>query len=127
MFGQQTDVFGGKRDDGGSHSSDLLAKMRARNVARSDIENNDLVTGNTSTPASGDISKGHKEFLRDLRDFVALRGSIDGQATTDEILHKFSKRVPLGGAAMFKSLLSEICTFYRQNGRGIWRLKDEYR
>ena len=102
--------------------------MRARNVARSDLENQEFITGNTSASSSSlDVSEEHRDFLRDLRDFVALRGSINGQATTDEILHKFSTQIPSGGAAVFKSLLNQICTFYRQNGRGIWRLKDDYR
>jgi DNA excision repair protein ERCC-6 len=127
LFSKHVDTFGGKEDGSVNHSSDLLAKMRARNVARSDLVGQEFVSGNSTAPPSGDVSEEHREFLRDLRDFVALQGTVNGEATTDEILHKFSKRVPAGGATMFRSLLNQICTFYRQNGRGIWRLKNDYR
>ena len=110
-------------------SSVLLAKMSSRNACCSDLDEQSHVIGATVPPtgAKADVSQDQREFLRELRTFIAVQTNINGQATTDEILHHFNHKVPAGGVAVFKSLLNEICTFYRQSGRGIWRLKEEYR
>ena len=111
-------------------SSVLLAKMSSRNACRSDLEEQQpYAIGATAPPtgATAGVSEEHGEFLRELRRFIAVQANVNGQATTEEILHHFNHKVPSGGVAIFKSLLNEICTFYRQSGRGIWYLKEEYR
>lgn len=110
-------------------SSILLAKMSSRNACRSDLEEQPYAIGATATPTGpkADVSQEQREFLRELRTFIAVQANVNGQATTDEILHHFNHKVPAGGVAVFKSLLNEICTFYRQSGRGIWQLKAQYR
>ena len=110
-------------------SSVLLAKMSSRNACRSDLDDQPHTSGATAAPtgAKADVSQEQREFLRELRNFIAVQANVNGQATTDEILHHFNHRVPAGGVAVFKSLLNEICTFYRQSGRGIWQLKEQYR
>lgn len=69
----------------------------------------------------------HTRLLREMRDFIATQGKVDGQATTEEVLEKFAKTVPNSDVAMFKSMLYEICDFSRHLGDGLWSLKPEFR
>ena len=71
------------------------------------------------------------ELLTEIRNFVAFQASSagEGEATTEEILNKFQKRLPPKQSPLFKALLTEICSFRRHHAtnKGIWRLKDEFR
>ena len=69
----------------------------------------------------------HSELLREIRDFIATQGSVDGQATTAEVLGRFAGSLPGNDAATFKSMLYEICDFSRHKGDGLWSLKPEFR
>ena len=106
-------------------SSSLLAHIRKRNAAAL-IPDDTIAVGQLSEVSSSDVSSEHQEFIRELRDFIAFQANVNGQATTEEILYRFSNKVPKEGSLLFKSLLNELCTFYRQNGRGTWRLKTEF-
>ncbi|EEC08769.1 DNA excision repair protein ERCC-6, putative, partial [Ixodes scapularis] len=106
-------------------SSELLARIRARNHHLSD--------GAEPSPSSADyLDSGSGEYddlLADLQTFVAFGASVDGQATTEEVLAAFKDKVRTRGSApVFKALLGRICEFYRRDGgQGVWRLKPEFR
>nr|XP_018903096.1 PREDICTED: DNA excision repair protein ERCC-6-like [Bemisia tabaci] len=91
---------------GAMSSADLLNKIRERN---------------------GDVKASSKELdlLNDIRYFIA---SNSGITTTDELIKKFEKQLPVDVTPLFKSLLTQICTFNRgANQKGYWRLKPEFK
>nr|XP_054924320.1 DNA excision repair protein ERCC-6-like isoform X2 [Dermacentor andersoni] len=96
-------------------SSELLACIRARKPAESFEPF--LETGD------GEFD----ELLSDLQTFVAFGASVDGQASTSEVLAAFKDKVH-GRAPVFKALLSKICEFHRQqDGELVWKLRPEFR
>jgi len=98
-----------------SSSAELLARMRSQNP---DADYIDAVATNTDPQIA--------ELLRDIRDFVAFGSSIDGQATTKEILDHFRARVSSELTAKFKALLKQVCTLQKVDGVGIWKLKHDF-
>ncbi len=110
------------------HSSqDLLSRMRNRNrfLPGEAPFASDGGNGAQSRARQGDSD--HVELLADIRNFVAFQARRDGQATTSELIERFSSRVPPKNSPLFKSLLNEICDFEkRSKGEGIWRLKSEF-
>jgi len=88
-------------------SAVLLARMKSRNA-------HEIPTRG----GSGLHQDTHDELLREMRDFIATQCKVDGQATTDEILDRFSCRLPSSSTAVFRSLLHEICDFSRYHGDG---------
>ena len=100
------------------HSSQLLAKMRARN--------NLVVSENANAESHGDQSD---DLLVQMRNFIALQCTTIGQATTQEILNEFGSKLPQSDSVLFRSMLRQICTFKRDlsTKKGIWVLKDEFR
>ncbi|KAL3181660.1 hypothetical protein MRX96_008477 [Rhipicephalus microplus] len=98
-------------------SSELLACIRARKPAE-ECEAF-LDTGESN----------FDELLSDLQTFVAFGASVDGQASTQEVLAAFKHKVQGGTSApVFKALLSKICEFHRQeDGQGVWKLRPEFR
>ena len=94
-------------------SAILLQKIQQRNAHKS---GNGVVADSSSV-----------EQLREIRDFIACQCSKDGQATTAELIGRFSGTAHDRNQSTFKSMLKEICEFYRDHGTGIWRLKPEYR
>ena len=117
-------------------SSSLLAKMRARHhlnkptSRRQDEEEEGEEDGSeapgTSSPPAPPTE--HDELLVDLRNFVAFQASVDGQATTQEVLEYFKPRLTQAQAPVFRELLRSICNFHRTSGQeGIWRLKEHFR
>ncbi|XP_069685202.1 DNA excision repair protein ERCC-6-like [Periplaneta americana] len=111
-------------------SSELLSRMRARNRLLEPVmeEPEQENTGEdaqeeTVTPSSGSVQEDHMELLTDIRNFVAFGASVDGRATTQEILSQFSNRLPPGSSPLFKFMLSEVCEFHRMpSGEGVWKL-----
>ncbi|XP_073245339.1 DNA excision repair protein ERCC-6-like isoform X3 [Porites lutea] len=100
------------------HSSQLLAKMRARN--------NLVVSENANTESPEDQND---DLLVQMRNFIALQCTTVGQATTQEILNEFGSKLPQSDSVLFRSMLRQICTFKRDSStkKGIWVLKDEFR
>ena len=94
-------------------SSLLLNKIQQRNAHKN----------GTNLP----VNAGHVEQLREIRDFIACQCSKDGQATTAELISHFSGSSHADSQSTFRSMLNEICEFYREDGIGTWRLKPEYR
>ena len=120
-------------------ASELLQRMKRRT-------NCAVVLGNASGTGSGrdtelfrpdnladneNGEKDHIELLTEIRNFVAFQADSagEGEATTDDLLRKFQKKLPPKQSPLFKALLTEICTFHRHHStnKGIWRLKDEFR
>ena len=107
-------------------SAELLARMRSQNSLisptslshNSDTVNVEDISANTDPEVT--------ELLRDIRDFVACGGSVDGQATTKEILDHFRTRIPSESTAKFKALLKQVCTLQKVDGVGIWKLKRDF-
>ncbi|KAL9956256.1 hypothetical protein ACROYT_G037709 [Oculina patagonica] len=99
------------------HSSQLLAKMRARN---------NLLLSNDSGEAPGNNGD---DLLVQIRNFIASQCTTIGQATTQEILDEFGSKLPQSDSVVFRSMLRQICTFTRDSlsGKGIWLLKEEFR
>ncbi|KAK3909425.1 DNA excision repair protein ERCC-6 [Frankliniella fusca] len=105
-------------EEGGSSS--LLARIRARNLLLTDDEE-----GTTSTPAP--VPDSNRELLDEIRTFVSFGASVDGRATTDEIVSKFQDRLPTQSTALFKQMLMQICEFHRlPSGQGVWKLIQEF-
>lgn len=94
-------------------SAILLHKIKQRNTHKS---------GTNIPPDPNSL-----EQLREIRDFIACQCSKDGQATTAELIGRFSGTAHEKSQSTFRSMLKEICEFYREDGTGIWRLKPEYR
>ena len=69
----------------------------------------------------------HSELLREIRDFIATKSKVNGQATTTEILAEFVDKLPHSDSITFRSMLYEICDFSRKQGDGIWYLKEEFK
>jgi DNA excision repair protein ERCC-6 len=113
--------------------------MRVRNrllepVAKPETEpgeeetQEDNAADNMPAPSSAFVQEEHIELLTDIRNFVAFGASVDGRASTQEILARFSERLPPGSSPLFRFMLSEVCEFHRMpSGEGIWRLRNEFR
>ncbi|KAH7944204.1 hypothetical protein HPB52_017146 [Rhipicephalus sanguineus] len=99
-------------------SSELLACIRARKPAES-----------VCAPFLDTGESNFDELLSDLQTFVAFGASVDGQASTKEVLAAFKDKVQGGTSApVFKALLSKICEFHRrEDGEGVWKLRPEFR
>jgi len=70
----------------------------------------------------------YRELLDDIRHFVAFQASVDGEATTQELLDFFKSKLPPEQTPVFKSLLWKMCDFHRRSDKiGVWRLKSEFR
>lgn len=106
-------------------SSELLARMRQRNngISRTEADADDpapVVDVTNMDPAN-------VELMTDIRNHISFGCSIDGQASTQELLDHFSARIPQSETVMFKAMLRQICDFCKRDGVGIWRLKSEFR
>lgn len=75
------------------------------------------------------VTEEETDLLDELRSYLAFGGSINGQATTDELLNRFpNSALPTGMAPLFKCLLQSLAEFYRNSsGVGVWKLKTEFR
>ena len=94
-------------------SSDLLASIKSRNAQE--------------TAGTMDIlDRDTQELSSDLRAFVSFQAKYPGQASTDEILTRFSY-LPANQTALFKAILKQICHFNKVGGSGLWKLKQQYR
>jgi len=104
-------------------SAELLAQIRSQNTLISLNHDDDAVNVDT-VPANTDPQI--EELLRDIRDYVACGSSVDGQATTKEIIDHFGTRVSSELTAKFKALLKQVCTLQKIDGVGVWKLKQDF-
>lgn len=112
-------------------SSELLSRIMIRSdpiqlaVASQDPDDSD-----TSEPVQAPralLSGDELELLTEIRNFIACESSVDGQATTSELIEKFRPRLPPSKSAIFKAMLKQIAVLGREGGAGVWRLKPEFR
>ncbi|NXI37678.1 ERCC6 protein, partial [Galbula dea] len=124
--------FDGKSGESSSSaldSSSLLAKMRARNhlllPQQTGIEGDEThEQASTLAPCTTE----YDELLVSVRNFIAFQARVDGEASTQELLHEFESKLPVAQSCVFRELLRNLCTFHRSpNGEGVWRLKPEFR
>jgi len=120
-------------------SSELLSRMCTRNrllepVAAQETERTQEGVQEhnpeNSIPSTSSVAaqEEHIELLTDIRNYVAFGASVNGRASTREILSQFTERLPSGSSPLFKFMLSEVCEFYRMpSGEGVWRLRNEFR
>lgn len=115
--------FDGRQNQGGiTSSSDLLAAIRRRKEIFLDEDQDDGPSPSLTTTTK------HDELLADILNFVAIRGSVNGKATTEEIIGAFRHKVPGNQTAIFKAMLKKICHFSKnESGEGLWQLKEEFR
>ncbi|NXK27254.1 ERCC6 protein, partial [Arenaria interpres] len=123
--------FDGKSGESSSSaldSSSLLAKMRARNhfVLPQRVED-EGDENHHQAPAPAPPSTEYDELLVDVRNFIAFQARVDGEASTQELLHHFESKLPVEQSCVFRELLRNLCTFHRNpSGEGVWRLKPEF-
>jgi DNA excision repair protein ERCC-6 len=98
-------------------SSQLLARMRARNsIGETNV-------GNDVQPSE----RKYVDTITEVRNFIASGCSLPGRATTQEILTEFRTRLPVNDSAIFREMLRKICDFDRGlSGEGFWILKPEF-
>ncbi|BFZ02829.1 hypothetical protein BsWGS_05868 [Bradybaena similaris] len=104
-------------------SSDLLNRIRARkrlSALATDPEEDDEFL-RPDRPQT--IEPKDEELLQDIRNYVAFMATNNGEATTQELVLNFGKRLPKSDAPKFKAMLNQICEFHN----GVWRLKSEFR
>ncbi|PKU27200.1 dna excision repair protein ercc-6 [Limosa lapponica baueri] len=78
-------------------------------------------------PAQAPPSTEYDELLVDVRNFIAFQARVDGEASTQELLHHFESKLPVEQSCVFRELLRNLCTFHRSpSGEGVWRLKPEF-
>ncbi|NXP11683.1 ERCC6 protein, partial [Thinocorus orbignyianus] len=118
----------GELSSGVLDSSSLLAKMRARNhlVLPQRVEDEgdeNHPRGSAPVPPATE----YDELLVDVRNFIAFQARVDGEASTQELLHHFESKLPVEQSCVFRELLRNLCTFHRNpSGEGVWRLKPEF-
>ncbi|NXW26948.1 ERCC6 protein, partial [Phaetusa simplex] len=123
--------FDGKSGESSSSaldSSSLLAKMRARNhLILPQRTGNEGDENHQQAPAPALVATEYDELLVDVRNFIAFQARVDGEASTQELLHEFESKLPVAHSCVFRELLRNLCTFHRNpNGEGVWRLKPEF-
>lgn len=123
--------FDGKSGESSSsalNSSSLLAKMKARSpLVSSQHTGNGVDENHQQAPTPAPSSTEHDELLVDMRNFIAFQARVDGEASTQELLHEFESKLPAAQSCIFRELLRNLCTFHRRpNGEGVWRLKPEF-
>lgn len=107
--------------DGVLSSAELLAAMRSKRSLSPEADGADPVS-QTWIEQNSD----YMEMIRDIRSFVACGASVDGQASTSELLDQFRSRIPMQTTAKFKSMLKQLCSLHKIDGVGIWKLKPEF-
>jgi len=105
-------------------SAELLAHMRSKNTLIFSTASNHNSVNMEPVPSNSDPQIA--ELLRDIRDFVACGASVDGQATTKEIINHFRTCVSAELTAKFKALLKQVCTLQKIDGVGVWKLKQDF-
>ncbi|KAI8796459.1 DNA excision repair protein ERCC-6 [Biomphalaria glabrata] len=102
-------------------SNDLLSRIKSRKRISTIAVAEDDDFLRPDQPQA--IDRKDEELLEDIRNYVAFMGNVNGQATTDEIVLNFGKRLPKSDAPKFKAMLNQICDFHG----GLWKLKSEFR
>lgn len=114
-----------------SSASSLLDAIRQRNqiIDLNKRQNRNANNQNDSRDSYEpvDVEKIYQELLESLRDFIAYKSKVNGEATTAEVLNYFKDKIDKDQTAVFKALLWKICNFVRRQNEGFWLLKPQYR
>ena len=142
---EQSFFSGPKKLDNDSEtlsSAELVAAIRARKrplLPDPEDENpsnsNQQASGENPGPSNNrssnenldHVKAEHIEMLREIREYIAFRAQVDGQASTKELVTEFGTKLPPQESPLFKQMLNQLCTFRRVDGQGIWKLKPEFR
>ena len=106
-------------------STELLARMKARNHTSAEARNQEDDIGG-GVQAAG-VDPQHIELITDIRNFIAFGSRVDGQASTQELLDQFGKKIPMDSSVHFKAMLQQLCNFSKEDETGMWRLKGPFR
>ena len=122
-FGQKRKLSLGSETS--SNSLITAIKSRHKYDDESDSEANNDVIGRG-------VNQEYENLLADIRNFIAFQSNSSavnsGEATTDELLEAFKDKLPAHQSAVFKSMLYQLCDFYRKPDKtGVWKLKSEFR
>lgn len=131
--GSSNAFCGASESSGIMSSSQLLMRMKSRNtrLVASDSEEDSNDEPDNEPPAQctsvDPTTAANLDLLSDIRNFVAFQATVDGQASTNEILDKFKDRLPKEKTHVFKALLKQICDFRKDSsGKGMWYIKGEF-
>ena len=112
-------------------AQELLHRMRKRNgLAFNDDDSSRGGLGSDTALFQPDSMNENVDLLTDIRNFIAFQAesTIDGEASTDDLVKRFKDKLPSRQNPLFKALLNEICIMYRDSkGKGVWRLKPDFR
>lgn len=129
----------GLKSSGPLSASELLHRMRGRNRLipshqdASRYDGHDLFQPDNQAPSNFEQNV---DLLADIRNFVAFQNDSAGvgEATTEALVEQFKDKLPPVKNPLFKALLNEICSFHKYcsssstlAGKGVWRLKQEFR
>ncbi|XP_054156083.1 DNA excision repair protein ERCC-6-like [Oppia nitens] len=112
-------------------SSSLINDIKSRNRFETELMSADSEEYNQNQQEVH-INSEYDTLLSDIRNFIAFQSkrsaSNGGEATTQEVLDAFRDKLPPNQSAIFKSMLYQLCQFYRTtDGVGVWKLKPEFR
>jgi len=100
--------------------------MRSQNTVVAPHDSDATHVVDTGDVSAAETEPHIAELLRDIRDFVACGATVDGQATTREILDRFRTRISSDSTAKFRALLKQVCTLQKLDGVGVWKLKTDF-
>jgi len=102
-------------------SSDLLSRMQSRKRISTALDDDEEELFRPDQKDSVDPKD--NELIEDIRNYISFMAAKDGEASTQEIILNFGKRLPKSDAPKFKAMLNQICDFRS----GFWILKSEFR
>ena len=104
----------------------VLLDEDGNSLSQTPGEEENLILNSQQVPLEFATGVDYLSLMDDIRNFVAFRGIVPGQVTTEDILHQFNNNLPPKSAAIFRALLNELCNFHRDvHGQGVWELKPE--
>ncbi len=123
-FGQKRKLNTLSENDPSSRS--LMNDIKSRNKFESEAES-DSEQNNREVKSFG-LNSECEALLADIRNYIAFQSKTNGEATTQELLEAFKSKLPPHQSAVFKSLLYQLCDFYRNSDKvGVWKLKSDFR
>ena len=126
-FGQKRKLSVGSEME--ATSSSLINQIKTRNRFETEIDSIEDISDHSNGMVA---NKEYDTLLADIRNFIAFqsKSSVEnrGEATTQEVLDAFKDKLAAHQSAVFKSMLYQLCDFYRKSDKtGVWKLKSEFR
>ncbi len=120
-FGQKRKLNTSQNDPS---SRSLMNDIKSRNKYESESDSEQ----NNNEVTSFGLNSECETLLADIRNYIAFQSKTNGEATTQELLEAFKSKLPPHQSAVFKSLLYQLCDFYRNSDKvGVWKLKSDFR